>query len=587
MKNFATLTRSILAACALLLAVAPAKAQYVAITNGMYSNPGTWKNNLVPPANITGTLTIGMGIAVTMDKDLTFSSGSVIAIDGTLSGNYGFAIHSGSFTMGINAIVNVDSIYFDNSVNGTFSINNSLSVDKFVSHGGSITGMQGSFITQELFLEADTLRFSVNASISPSGRIYFKGGYYSFQAGAMFSLTNPYSVQYLDKTNFTTGDELSGPNLFNLLVDIGNGNEVKLGNTLNLQNGNLYLKTGDLNLNNNNLTISSNGDIDPASTGVIKSTSTSDININKSIAMVGALTFPAGANSVRNLSISITDPVPLKLGSDVKVTGQLDLQNGKVDVKNHKLSLITGATMTGDTARYVIVTGGGALVSDIAPGKSFTFHVGTAKDYAGCTVISPNSTAFNGFNVSLMEGVKNQGATGKDISASQPLVGVTWLFQHTPSTGLDYNLELMWKAGLEKNSFDRQKCYITQIAGATWDKDSPSAAKDTSGMYLISRKGLTNTSAVAIFDANTVDVQNLATQPGDNIKVYPNPASDVLYVQNTNGPATATMYSTTGKVVLHTVINNKAINISTLPAGTYYLNVSTGGYTHKAIIVKR
>jgi len=61
------------------------------------------------------------------------------------------------------------------------------------------------------------------------------------------------------------------------------------------------------------------------------------------------------------------------------------------------------------------------------------------------------------------------------------------------------------------------------------------------------------------------------------MKVYPNPVSDVIYIQN--APETAfsvSIYRINGVLVLTTKVSsgNKSIDVSYLPNGLYLLNVN-------------
>jgi hypothetical protein len=67
---------------------------------------------------------------------------------------------------------------------------------------------------------------------------------------------------------------------------------------------------------------------------------------------------------------------------------------------------------------------------------------------------------------------------------------------------------------------------------------------------------------------------------------YPNPAKDLLHMQNA-GKATYELINQSGKIVLTKVINdNEEINISHFPAGLYYLRNNSTGEMQKIIITK-
>lgn len=73
-------------------------------------------------------------------------------------------------------------------------------------------------------------------------------------------------------------------------------------------------------------------------------------------------------------------------------------------------------------------------------------------------------------------------------------------------------------------------------------------------------------------------------------KVYPNPASDVLYIElNNDAIKQLTVSDMTGKVLMtqSPSADKEAINISSLPAGTYYLHLSDGKHVSGTRFVKQ
>ena len=92
--------------------------------------------------------------------------------------------------------------------------------------------------------------------------------------------------------------------------------------------------------------------------------------------------------------------------------------------------------------------------------------------------------------------------------------------------------------------------------------------------------------ALALFDkSTTLSVNDVANT--ETIAVYPNPASNILHTSY-NGAATATVYSLTGQTLLQQNTVNGAIDISTLPTGTYMLRLYTdSGSDIRRTFVKR
>jgi hypothetical protein len=59
------------------------------------------------------------------------------------------------------------------------------------------------------------------------------------------------------------------------------------------------------------------------------------------------------------------------------------------------------------------------------------------------------------------------------------------------------------------------------------------------------------------------------------VKVFPNPAENVLYIEGLNNNALGIIYDISGKLLLKQKIVNKAIDIMTLEKGMYFINIIT------------
>jgi uncharacterized repeat protein (TIGR01451 family) len=70
------------------------------------------------------------------------------------------------------------------------------------------------------------------------------------------------------------------------------------------------------------------------------------------------------------------------------------------------------------------------------------------------------------------------------------------------------------------------------------------------------------------------------------LKVYPNPANDILYFDKTITKATATIYSSEGRMMLQQNLNDNQIPIQNLPSGLYYLHLQVGEQSFYAAFVK-
>ena len=81
------------------------------------------------------------------------------------------------------------------------------------------------------------------------------------------------------------------------------------------------------------------------------------------------------------------------------------------------------------------------------------------------------------------------------------------------------------------------------------------------------------------FAENTFSKDDLQTN-NSKIKLYPNPAKEILYIEglNTNIKTNITVVDVNGNTLIRKIINNKScsINIRQIVAGTYYVKIGNG-----------
>ena len=132
---------------------------------------------------------------------------------------------------------------------------------------------------------------------------------------------------------------------------------------------------------------------------------------------------------------------------------------------------------------------------------------------------------------------------------------------------------MAWEGKLEVNSFDRSTAYMSHYVNNYWLYLPGGKVAPQGMLHSISRTGVTATGPFAVFDANTVTVENVVTQKA--IKIYPNPATQLLYA-DMQQPARALIYNAAGQVVSNTQVDaaNKTINIAALPAGIYIIKLA-------------
>jgi len=97
-----------------------------------------------------------------------------------------------------------------------------------------------------------------------------------------------------------------------------------------------------------------------------------------------------------------------------------------------------------------------------------------------------------------------------------------------------------------------------------------------------------NLATTEIYNGNKIELLMVSTEEVDHwVAVYPNPASDYLYISN-GGLAEATLYNMQGQPLINTLINgqNERIDVSGLDFGVYMLELKIQGerFTKKVLI---
>ena len=127
---------------------------------------------------------------------------------------------------------------------------------------------------------------------------------------------------------------------------------------------------------------------------------------------------------------------------------------------------------------------------------------------------------------------------------------------------------------------------ITVSAGATISPASDVAQNFTNPVvYTVTAEDGVTTKAWTV----NVSVQtyvNALLENDKNVSIYPNPTSDVLYINTANEILNVRIISMDGKVILAKVVN-KSINVSDLLSGTYIINIETQNNSYRLYFVKQ
>ena len=399
-------------------------------------------------------------------------------------------------------------------------------------------------------------------------------------------------VNALSKLAFTgvasvTGAlSLSGIMISKLTENVGMGKTLMLATALNVDT--LDLMSGTLVLNGNNLSV--NADITAGGTGLILSSSKSDITIMAANTVSGVLAFTTLGDTVHNMMVAITSAGSVKLGSDLNINDTLHFVTGYVDLDSNNLQIGTAGAITGASATsYVITSGGGDLIMSPTLTKNRTFQVGTMNNYLPA-MISLNTGSDTGtIGVNVSPEVYSHGIAGVVISAFEPMVDATWLFQNNIGTGINANMTLSWAATAEVNGFMHTDDYISHYS-SMWDDIGDSMTAIVSGsMFSVTRANITSMSPFAIFDQKTIPTSiNEVANVNAGFIIYPNPASENLYVKNTTGTTglvNVEVYNTLGQMVSNFQSTNDliAVPVSELATGTYLIRL----YNDNMEVVKK
>ncbi len=589
MKRMITQFKStlLLAATILLANTQLSAATYTAIVSGAFSSTATWAGGIVPPLLLQAgdDVVIPSGITITLDQNLTLASTSNLDVDGALTGGSGYALILTTGTLSGTGSIDIDSL--SASFTSGFSFTGNLTTNAFYSTNANINAAANIVVDNALYLAGGTITMASGVlTLSNNATIIVDGGTMTLSGGTA-DLTNTYHVMYKGATT-TAGLELSGSGLTNITINTNSGQEVKLSNDLTI-NGDLTLTMGALNLNNNNLAFSTNGDLAASGSGTITSSSGSDITINATGGLSGTLRFTAGGNTVDDFTLNLgNSTASVMVNGDLMISGNLSLQQGRLNIGANKLEVDANATVTGGSANSFVITGtGGTLSLNLSTGATQTFHIGTNNDYAPIMIKSNSGSASSRFSIGVNADVKANGTTGASAGATQPLVNATWFVASSATSNVNVDMTTMWSTNMEVNSFNRAKAYISHYTNGSWDANVASAATMSGSMYSMTRAGITSFSPFAVFDENTtLSVDQVVANA--NINLYPNPATDVINISVTgnNSDMNAEIYNVSGQVVYKAAVqNNSSINISNLPDGMYYikLNSATANGTQKFI----
>ncbi len=444
--------------------------------------------------------------------------------------------------------------------------------------------MSDLHIHGDLVLEDGELKIMGGSSLyMENGSNVMVDGGSLMTSNGVFNGDNNYNVMYMGSAT-ETGVEMTGSGMQDLTLDLDD----EAGMVAMIQDytvhGDLNLTNGNLDMNGNDLTLM--GGVSTEETGWLMGDANSNLNVNGATSWDDTLFFADNGNMLDKLNLNLTGGSHMMLGSDLSVN-DINLTSGSILIYDNMLTINTGGSIAGsDEDKYIMIDGDGQLKIEMTSGSAYvTFPVGTMDGYSPA-MVKYNTGATSSFMVGVEEGVYAVGTYGDDLSETESIVDRTWTVNSTAGATSDIDMKVSWSQAMEVNGFDRTDSRISGFTNGNWDySDMGSAVTNSNGMYEMTREDVTNMGRFAVTDANSaLEIpQNDALISG----VYPNPASEILNV-SVGGATQIQLIDAYGKVVSTASSTETAVvalNLTSLPAGMYYVRANANGaYTTQKVI---
>jgi hypothetical protein len=410
------------------------------------------------------------------------------------------------------------------------------------------------------------------------------------ETGGAFNGSASYDVEYLGSATTTSGEELTGTGLNDVEVNMSTGH-VTMSDDVTV-GGELYLRMGKLDLNGNNLTL--NGTLRQDGVNNFIGNMNSDLNLNITTTGDDTIYFDGSNQNIAQFTLNATGG-DILLYDNLHIHDELIMTSGNLIIRNNTLTIEQNADITGySETRYIKIGDGftGKLEMYITANDPYlTFPVGTEDSYSPAHIQQMSGATSGMFSVGVFNGVYVGGNlyAGYNSATTASVVDRTWTVESSVVT-VNMNLKLGWMASDEVNGFDRSNAHISHYTAGAWDmSSSTSAVSGSFSTYEITRTGLSTLSPFAVAD----DAAELIIDEvnADNIKVYPNPCTEMINVSSTDITDQYTYQITdmTGKIFLNINNGTNSFDVSSLPAGFYLLkmtNIETQKSTVKEFIKK-
>ncbi|PBQ32898.1 hypothetical protein CNR22_14320 [Sphingobacteriaceae bacterium] len=429
-------------------------------------------------------------------------------------------------------------------------------------------------VTSNLYLMEGNLSLELGGNLmaGANSTIHVQKGTLSANSGT-FTGSSAYNVEYAGTSDITSGIELSGSSLNQLMVNFtGASNKVMLASNTTV-NSTLYLTSGKLDLNGKVLTLSAL--TATSANGTFIGSATSELNLNLTAAGQNTLYFDNASTSnqtLKKLVINIGGTTNIVLGTKLFINNELQFTKGKLELGNGDLEIMPSASITGyDDTKYIVTSdnGSGVLIQNVtSAGAYVTFPVGLTAAYSPAYVQQTATGTTGNFSVKAQS----------MYNASLKAVDRQWFVEGAGVTTVNANLKFGWKATSELNAFDRTNAFVSHYTSGAWDVTaSSSATAGVNGTFELSRMGLTSLSPFAVVEnGQTVGIKEVAKLTG--IELYPNPSKDVLNIKvaSSTDEYQFELIDVTGRTLLTTITTNSVnkFDVSSLGAGCYFVKIT-------------
>lgn len=355
MKKFIYSLNVLIAGFVMCISTANA-ATYTAAASGNWSDAATWGGS-APGNHLTfDNVVIPAGFTVTLDQDVEFDGGLLFSmqVNGTLASNSSSMFHLSSGSLTGNGDINL--WYMKVSGLSTLAFTGDMDIERFV-NDVAINLNLGSHITvsDSLILRGGSLTFGNGSNlILETDAVIRRHGGSVLVNGGIITANNDYHVIY-SGSNATSGIETSWTGMKNLMIDFDNENQsLKLG-TDAVINGEVKQMKGWIDLNGNDLTLK--GNYNNTSQSGFRGNSGSSLMIMSTANWTNDLWFESGSENLDNLHLDMTEGTSVNLMSDLKIYGDLVLEEGE-------LKVMGGSSLIMQNNSNVMIDGGSISTSN-------------------------------------------------------------------------------------------------------------------------------------------------------------------------------------------------------------------------------